>query len=158
MTFRACVAAFCLTSVNPWFHFQFFPFPFFADFIQMWDKSFFFRFQSLLIWSPWRTNFFFSFPFIADLTDVRDKSIFFRLHSFLIWLPFARKVVFSVSNHCWFDCHLQEKFFFPFLFAADFYSCWTCVLYLIWLSNLFKYTKNFISRKFSFLIFFTFIK
>ena len=102
----------------------FFPFPFIADLIEVRDKS-----------------FFFPFPIIADLIDVSYKSIFFRLQSFLIWLPFARKVVFSVSNHCWFDCHLQEKFFFPFLFAADFCNFWTCVLYLIWLSDLLKYIK-----------------
>ena len=91
---------------------------------------------SILCWfhSNVGQKFFFPFPIIADLTDVSYKSFFFGLHSFLNWLPWARKLFFSVSNHCWFDCHLQEKFFFPFLFAADFCSCWTCVLYLIWLS------------------------
>ena len=156
MTFRACVAAFCLTSVKICGQIQFFLFPIFPDLTGMTQKSFFFRLHSFLIWLRSGTKvffsvsnhcwfdwgqgqkFFFPFPIIADLIDVSYKSIFFRLQSFLIWLPFARKVVFSVSNHCWFNCHLQEKFFFPFLFAADFCSCWTCVLYLIWLSNILK--------------------
>ena len=106
--------------------------------------SFSFFSVSILCWFDCHDaeKFFFSFPFIADLTDVSYKSIFFRLQSFLIWLPFARKVVFSVSNHCWFDCHEAEKFFFPFLFAADFCNFWTCVLYLIWLSDLLNKCKH----------------
>ena len=97
----------------------FFPFPFIADLIEVRDKSFFFRFQSLLIWSPWRTNFFFSVsnhcwfdcldaqkyffspPIFPDLIAICKKSGFFRFQSLLIWLPWGRKVFFSVSFCCW---------------------------------------------------------